>query len=153
MKSEIFSQCSGSPKNCGTSFISLPFPTQINNKYRPSLPNCFPTPLSNMVPLALRIAFSFARVLFLLPFHLVMRGRLTRNSLSKLDCIMGGIRKGAIAHRFSVYILCLSHLFYYCRGGQPENTINAFRKSKELGATAVEVSSSPKLHSLHISVL
>lgn len=65
---------------------------------------------------------------------------------------MGGIRKGAIAHRFSV-LLCFSHLFYYRRGGTPENTINAFRKSKKFGATAVEVSSSPKLHSLHISVL
>ena len=62
-----------------------------------------------MVPLALRIAYSFAYVLFLLPFHLVMRGRLARNSLSKLDRIMGGIRKGAIAHRFSVYCVLVTY--------------------------------------------
>ncbi|XP_003388501.3 PREDICTED: glycerophosphodiester phosphodiesterase 1-like [Amphimedon queenslandica] len=76
-----------------------------------------------MNPLALRIISSFTYFVFVVPCHFLFRGFLARNSLSKLDYILEGIKKGPIAHR----------------GGIPENTLTAFRKSKTAGATAVEV--------------
>ncbi|XP_003388488.1 PREDICTED: glycerophosphodiester phosphodiesterase 1-like [Amphimedon queenslandica] len=70
-----------------------------------------------------RFLYSFVYLLFVIPFLCLLRGLPAKNSLKKLNSILEGIKKGQIAHR----------------GGIPENTLTAFRKSKRTGATTVEV--------------